>query len=590
MKLSGPVPPAGWTVDLNDYVLLSYDPYFGTEKHNDADVNPFAKDERYYSKEALPVCRTDAHSLKTMPHSASMRWSASKGRYLIAQRDIAAGEIVAMDTSVLTIVDDPKVFLYPPPAAVPEAEELRLRRESTQRLAKCIIQAASSLVNGMNTLVRSGKASLLCSLLVCWGDAELLPRGFRTRGVESIVDDLIRAWWQHGFSESRVESSENPYDAWEEPKASETWNDLYRTAQLLIKCIPSKLLAEVNSENGVLYGFFARIGLHNPVTLARLLSVVDKNSFNLHIPDLAERRGLFPFLRLFEHECRPSCTVMALDCPATHTYGATGKSNYDTVYQTSQRRMSLWESPTTTLIFQPSVIVITSMRNIAQGEPLSIGYLPTAYMCQAQRVRELKARYDFDCHCRWCEKEPDLARGFRCQKCDFNVGVVCPVGDGKKLDLWECLQCGHRPPFEDIQRMLDAEEDLRRVKADKTSGMAKLLGNRWVHYTHHLVFNKIDHWSEIAWKKQEAQMCVEYVEALQKCVRRVLDPCDVGRAQYHEFLGQVNHALGNAHTARYEYFLAFQIRVRAGQRYAHWTRKTRFMAAEKSLVDFLDSK
>jgi hypothetical protein len=170
------------------------------------------------------------------------------------------------------------------------------------------------------------------------------------------------------------------------------------------------------------------------------------------------------------------------------------------------------------------------------------------------------------------------------------MGVVCPTGDGTKLDEWMCLQCGDRPDAHRIQQYLDREALLLCVKADKASGLARLVGDDLVHYTHALVFKKLDAWSEAAWKEQDGNMCIQYIETLQKCMSRVLDQCDPARSLYCEFLGQVNHALGNAHTARLEYFMGYQTRLRAGHRYAHWSRCTRFMAAEKSLADFLDSK
>ncbi|KAH9582101.1 hypothetical protein LSM04_005064 [Trypanosoma melophagium] len=90
-------------------------------------------------------------------------------------------------------------------------------------------------------------------------------------------------------------------------------------------------------------------------------------------------------------------------------------------------------------------------------------------------------------------------------------------------------------------------------------------------------------------REHDASMSLEYLDIMHKSVHRVLDPCDAQLAQVHEFTEPVNHAVGSARTERYEYFLALQIRPRAGMRYAHWTRKKWFMAAEKSLAEFLDS-
>ena len=387
---------------------------------------------------------------------------------------------------------------------------------------------------------------------------------------------------------------------------------------------PLKTTAAAPTRTYKRYGFFSRLGLDDPFTMAKFIAAVRSNSMGItSCPDLAPARtALFPFLRFAAHECRPNAVVSLIDSPASHQHGAAGRHNYDTAAAAAEKNgegnkknenkggkkgaedgnlfaSTIFHSleakdvlsvPITEHAWRPAVAVLTAVRPIAAGEAVTIAYLPTAYCSTNDRRAALRDRYNFECCCRWCEAEPDLARAFRCPQCPRNEGVVCPVGDGSRISEWSCLQCGHRPQADAVDAMLDAEKRLRTVKADKHAGLAKLLGDPLLHYTHSLVFRKIDEWSERAWRAQDANLCLECIDVLKRCVSRVLDDGDPARAQIFEFCGQVQHALGNAHTARHEYFVAHQHRVRCGQRLSHWARITGFMSNAKSLVDFLDSK
>lgn len=645
-------PPPGWLIDVNDRVLLTYDPYFGTsERKQDEAQRLLDPTDRYYAKTELPICRTDAFLLRTSPPLGDVVVSSTKGRFVVANQDIKAGEVVAMDTSALTSVADPLVFLYPPPATSTSAGGVTAQGKSVPdgdlkgvyRAARAMIKNAQSIDGFSAALLSTGRLQILCSLLVCNGDVALLPRStsslsiddvrfrrpkaqalcacgatradmvFSRREVqksecaERMVKRLLDSWWRVELASASTAMDcatihSTGDDAPVDPR-------LLQLSRLAIQCIPQELL-EVRRDkdtsccgtNVTVFGFFARVGLHDPVTLAKFFSVWDANSMSVHIPDLIDRSALFPFLRFFEHECRPNCGVVHLDSPATHTFGEAGRIRYDTKasdadpYESppdasQSDRVVWWPYDTTSRIFLPSTILITAIRDISRGESLSISYAPTAFMTQPSRVKLLRELYHFDCTCRWCTTEADLARAFRCPKCPPSFGVICPVGDGTKLDLWECLQCGYHPDVaEEIPKFLDEERKLLQVKGDKSTGMVTLLSSPLVHFTHAAVFRKIDQWSAKAWDAQEGQSCIDLIEILQKSVNRLADVCDVARAQYHEFLGQVNHALGNAHTARCEYFYGYQTRVRCGHRLEHWTRKAQFMAAEKSLVDYLDSR
>lgn len=439
-----------------------------------------------------------------------------------------------------------------------------------------------------------------------------------SRRAEGDVQHVLEQWWR---TEYNLPANPNPTapaanlpDVNKEPPRSTADAALLHQAKLAIQLIPSELLSESVVETqccGTLwraFGFFARVQLHTPKALSAWFSAWDANAVGVHVPDVLDRSAMFPFIRLVEHSCRPNCSLQSLDAPLTHTSGVTGTFHYDTKLddsdpyegksdaskkQLSKQQLAQlwWPCETTERVLSPSVAILIASRDISAGESISIAYIPGTYMPHAERQQALLERYQFKCTCRWCTSEPDLARGFRCPKCPRNEGVVCPFADGSMLDRWECVQCGYHPDIEhEVPRMLEAEALLARVKADKVRGLVTLLDDPVVHYSHALVFRKLDAWSETAWKEQDANLCIGLIEALQRCSRRVLDPCDVSRAQFHEFMGQVHHAVGNAHTARYEYFLAYQIRLRAGARLTHWARKTQFMAAEKGLADLLDSR
>lgn len=379
---------------------------------------------------------------------------------------------------------------------------------------------------------------------------------------------------------------------------------------------PFDTLAAEDFEVRLKMGFLARAGLDTREALARLFAVLDCNSVEISVPSLPTRIGLFPVLRLMEHECRPSCVVGFLDCPATHSddrvvivddvlvnpvdiYDSSSSSRSASkglVKGRLQPKVSAGRGGnpqyTSRLCFGPSTAIITAVRAIKRGEPISISYIPSVVLTQPDRQKILLDQYRFVCTCRWCTTEPDLARAFRCPRCEKNMGVVCPVGDGSKYDLWCCLQCGFRPDMDYINHALDAEHELSLLKSVENSSKALflLVGNEWVHYSHSLVYRKTDEWAEKAWRLQDPSLCLNFIETLMKCLDRILQPNDPTRAQYHEFQGQLQHALGNAHTAKAEYGSALQIREKAGQGLCYWTARTRFMAQDKSLANFMDSK
>ncbi|ORC92987.1 uncharacterized protein TM35_000023130 [Trypanosoma theileri] len=668
----GPALPPGWYMDVNDPVLLTYDPYFGTHT---AGTNVMAapiftaKEGRYYANDALPLCRVGAHSLKSHPPEGLFMKSAESGpvnwmhpHSFVAQRSIHAGEVIAMDVSELSIVEDSLVWRFLPPPSFTYRMQMKkydnktnntnnkniyigksethtvLSSSKLANIARQIVLRANSLQNGKVRLIETGYAQFISSFIISYGDLELLP-------VNSDINEHLLHLGLCDKSPFTVRSKTLRRSQIAE-KFIEKWctsledmiflnKELRETSLLLLQCIPPVLLdcmqkdatavggcLFLNNRNDTLVmlhcGFFRRMGLHQPDRLARLLWTFSRYAIPIQVPDLPMRSGCFPFLRLIPHECRPNSFIMFLDSPASHCYGKEGFFNYNTVStrydndnnnnnennndnnnNKKKKELLPWGSPCSDRIFLPSVAVLVACRDITKGECIYRSFFGSSYMTQPQRLQFLKYFFcgipNIDkhihtgCSCRWCVKELDYARAFRCPKCPRDCGVICPPGDCSRLDEWICLQCGYHPNMNEIHLCLDEEQELSTVKADKTSGLVRLLQANYVHYSHALVFRKIDTWCQKAWQEHDASMCLEYLDIMHKSVHRVLNPCDPQLAQVHEFTAQVNHAVGSAHTARYEYFLALQIRLRAGMRYAHWTRKTWFMAAEKSLAEFLDS-
>ncbi|CUG07226.1 Hypothetical protein, putative [Bodo saltans] len=472
------------------------------------------------------------------------------------------------------------VFTIAPPS--PSSSSALLSSDGDQERSKIsaamkrIMQSAQIMRGFAESIVATNRVQMLCSLLSARGDLNALPRWSEAPGhmkcacgnstvaqvfgatavhasarVERDIQQVLRHWWrtEYNVAETTGEDCDGgDHYATASPSNGGGHVDvaLLHQARLAVQLLPTELLREsyVATECcGTIwraFGFFARVGLHDPRTLSAWFSTWDANAVGVHVPDVLERSALFPFIRLVEHSCRPNCALSFLDSPVTHTSGAVNVFNYDTKADDSdpyegkdeaarkqisrkQLEQLWWPCETTQRVFSPSVVLLTATRDIAEGESISIAYIPATYMPFPDRRRALLERYQFQCSCRWCTVEPDLARGFRCPRCPPNQGVICPYADGRKWDLWECVQCGYHPDKEtEIPKMLDAEASLSRIKADKAKGLVALLDDPFVHYSHAIVFKKLDAWSEAAWKEQDANLCIGLIESLQRCARRVL--------------------------------------------------------------------
>ena len=289
--------------------------------------------------------------------------------------------------------------------------------------------------------------------------------------------------------------------------------------------------------------------------IAKLIRSYDTNSVVCKVGK--GHTAVYPFARLAQHSCVSNCTFMFLDHPEDS-----------------------W----------PSRIQFRAQRPIRKGDRITISYI-SGYQCAADRRAVLFQQYGFMCNCDACTKDPDLTRAFKCWLCDKNVGTISPNGLGLKgSEDWRCLQCGVMLEQYRIDDCLEAEKKLRTVKADKWKGLAQLLGDEVMHYTHYLCFRKLDNWAHQAWKTKDGETTANMVETLLKCAERYFTKYDPSVAQFHEFLGQVRHGMGEAYTARHHYEKAYEIRKKSGHGDTYWAKKTKYMAFDKPLGEFMDGK
>ena len=589
-----------------------------------------------------------------------------RGRCVVATRDIAAGELILIEQSLVVAPVDAAVFAQAGGfAASPAGHGALCERE--RRAVAAAAALVSAVVSGSATgyaLAQAAAPQWVGALVL----AIINTNSCNGAGASSVLGRVGADWV------GTASGNEPAWTAFDGTAAATALTPDQRkraaitlqTARRILEPLRPYLAAgDTASQPGknALADAAAALAQCDLLTAPRLAAWLDAaacNGVEAHVPGVADRVGLFPFLRYMEHECRPACAVSFLDSPLSHGWlphaAASHVQRSDPVYGSLVRPIappapkkgaagksapeastrSLIDGPPAALpshaLLRPSVAVVSALRSVKAGEPLSISYLPSAWMPRSERRAELAKRYFFDCNCRWCDPDaPDVARAFRCPECPRGSGAVCPRGDGSAQRRWECVQCGHHPEPELVDKMCDRERQLARVKADKAAGMAKLIDDEFVHFSHALVLRKLDEWAEVAWRAQDAPLCINILETLVKCCDRVGvgeddavllamaaegkgnaaatmreatsgrearraqgreagEQPDTTKAQYLEFLGKVHHALGNAHTSRDAYHRAYLARVACGQRLSWWCRVTRYMAEDKTLADLMDSK
>ena len=133
---------------------------------------------------------------------------------------------------------------------------------------------------------------------------------------------------------------------------------------------------------------------------------------------------------------------------------------------------------------------MTAIRDIAEGERISIDYGNNFYHPTADRVESLQESYGFTCVCPTCQG-PDRKRAFVCRSC-YN-GIVCPIGMGSNIEsdssFSSCNSCGSAPDRAYRQLCLSKEE---QYKNDTPITLGQIKGicsvERILHENHYLLF------------------------------------------------------------------------------------------------------
>jgi hypothetical protein len=133
---------------------------------------------------------------------------------------------------------------------------------------------------------------------------------------------------------------------------------------------------------------------------------------------------------------------------------------------------------------------MTAIRDISEGERISIDYGNNFYHPTADRVESLSESYKFICNCPEC-LGPDKKRSFVCGRC--RVGIICPVGSGLSPDdddsFSTCQSCGNTPDLS-YRKLCLAKE--AQYKADPPVTVAQInhisTDEKILHQSHYLIF------------------------------------------------------------------------------------------------------
>ena len=142
-----------------------------------------------------------------------------------------------------------------------------------------------------------------------------------------------------------------------------------------------------------------------------------------------ERRGLLGILSsMMQHECAPSCIL--------HVSGAD----------------------------DGSLMSLHTIRDVAEGEPLSISYIG-AYRPTARRREQLQAQHQFLCACARCTSLPELVRAFRgCPAC--GEGPASPTSPAATCRELHCDNCERLTILGDVAwARLESAERCERCNA-----------------------------------------------------------------------------------------------------------------------------
>ncbi|CAK0797785.1 unnamed protein product [Prorocentrum cordatum] len=200
----------------------------------------------------------------------------------------------------------------------------------------------------------------------------------------------------------------------------------------------------------------------------------------------------------------------------------------------------------------PQVVSFRALRDVAEGEALSIDYvqLPDAYLAAAGRAAVL-GPWGFQCTCPRCTDLPELTRAFLCAAC--GAPELCPVSPRPGAEL-RCRACGVPAEAAYAARCLAAEaragggfaqaEPTAEPEAEPDDRSdVRLLGRH-----HHAVFEVV--WAHVSLgpvgNPEGTSSYKGALEALIQSVSRLYgDPC-------HPQLLDLYHAMAELHEGNLE--------------------------------------
>ncbi|CAM9776345.1 unnamed protein product [Pylaiella littoralis] len=288
---------------------------------------------------------------------------------------------------------------------------------------------------------------------------------------------------------------------------------------------------------------------------AKILGALNTNSHEL---EQVEGSGLFLLACIMEHDCAPNCSFT--------TFGD-----------------KLW---------------LTAIREVGEGERLSIDYGNNFYLPTTERQAELEDIYGFVCTCRACTVLPDRCRAFLCPSKDCRNGRVCPHGDGEDhhhgagggggddeeeeaedrvSKNWGCLDCGRQCSTAEIEALVAAEEALAQAmeEVDDLTGVesidALVRDARVIHPSHYVVFwalestaKRLSRESSGGMGAQQERLAVEAEAAwtrLMAAVEDALPALHHEKVVYLDALAQARVVCGDIKGARDAYEEAYRVSV-----------------------------
>lgn len=217
-----------------------------------------------------------------------------------------------------------------------------------------------------------------------------------------------------------------------------------------------------------------------------------------------------------------------------------------------------------------NTLYMTAIRDVLEGERISIDYGNNFYHPTADRVESLNESYKFICKCPEC-LGPDKKRSFVCGSC--RVGVVCPIGSGLSPDddssFSSCQSCGTHPDL--TYRKLCFEKEAQ-YKADPPVTAEQInhicIDERILHESHYLLFWAGDDYAmllasnarkegaflgapgkvtadSLLISQQSYQTAVIAMQDTIRLLEMMLPPVHHEKVVYYDRLGQLAVAAGN---------------------------------------------